>query len=113
VAYPVLRLYDPSAETELHTDACAVGLGAILLQKQADKSWASVAYFSHPNSETEKNYHSFELEMLAVVRTIERFHIYLYGKHFRCDGLQRPSLRYQESLFKSAYFSVGFSLTKL
>jgi len=54
-----------------------------LLQKQSDKSWSPVAYYSHPNSETEKRYHSFELEMLAVVRAVERFHIYLYGMHFR------------------------------
>jgi len=27
-------------------------------------------------------YHSFELEMLAVVKSIERFHIYLYGIQF-------------------------------
>jgi len=90
-AYPVLRLYDPSAETEVHTDACAQGLGAMLLQRQTDKTWSPVAYYSHPNSETEKRYHSFELEMLAVVRAIERFHIYLYGMHFRvvtdCNAL--------------------------
>jgi len=30
----LLRIYDPSAETELHTDACSLGLAAILLQKQ-------------------------------------------------------------------------------
>jgi len=83
IAYPLLRLYDPAAETEVHTDACAQGLGAILLQKQQDKTWSPVAYYSHPNSETERKYHSFELEMLAVVRAIERFHIYLYGMHFR------------------------------
>jgi len=83
VAYPVLRLYDPSAETELHTDACAQGLGAILLQKQSDKSWSPIAYYSHPNSDSEKKYHSYELEMLAIVRAVERFHIYLYGVYFR------------------------------
>jgi len=91
MAYTLLRLFDPTSETELHTDACAQGLGAILLQKQSDKSWSPVAYYSHPNSETEKKYHSFELEMLAVVRAVERFHIYLYGMHFRvvtdCNAL--------------------------
>jgi len=93
VAYPVLRLYDPVAETELHTDACAQGLGAILLQKQSDKVWSPIAYFSRPNSEkkTEKRYHSYELEMLAIMRAVERFHIYLYGIYFRivtdCNAL--------------------------
>jgi len=78
----VLRLYNPSVETELHTDAYAQGLSEIM-QRQTDKSWLPVAYFSHSNSVTEKKYHNYELEMLAVVRAIERFHIYLYGIHFR------------------------------
>lgn len=30
----------------------------------------------------ESRYHSFELEMLAIVRAVERFHIYLYGIEF-------------------------------
>lgn len=34
--YLVLRVYSLFAETELHTDACIHGLGAILLQKQKD-----------------------------------------------------------------------------
>jgi len=52
-AYPVLHLYDPAAETELHTDACAQGFGAILLQRQRDKKWAPIAYFSRPTIDTE------------------------------------------------------------
>lgn len=31
---PVLTIYRHDAETEVHTDACAIGLGAALLQKQ-------------------------------------------------------------------------------
>lgn len=31
---PILALYNPAAETQLHTDASALGLGGILLQKQ-------------------------------------------------------------------------------
>lgn len=81
-AYPVLHLYNPSAPTELHTDASAQGLGAILLQKQADAKWAPVAYYSQNTNSAESRYHSFELEMLAILRTVERFHIYLYGINF-------------------------------
>lgn len=82
VSAPILCLYDPAAQTELHTDACSMGLGAILLQKQKNGAWSPVAYFSQTTNQAESRYHSFELEMLAVVRAIERFHIYLYGVDF-------------------------------
>jgi len=78
----VLRLYDPAAPTELHTDVCSLGIGAILLQKQSGGVWAPIAYFSQSTNRAERNYHSFELEMLAIVRAVERFRLYLYGLEF-------------------------------
>jgi len=81
-ADPVLALYNPAAETELHTDACASGIGAMLLQKQPHGLWAVVAYYSQSTNQAEARYHSFELEMLAIVRATERFHSYLYGLNF-------------------------------
>jgi len=80
-AEPVLALFNPTAETELHTDASVTGIGAILLQKQQSGIWAVVAYYSQANK-AETRYHSFELEMLAIVRAVERFHLYLYGLYF-------------------------------
>lgn len=80
--YLILRLYDPQADTELHTDACSNGIGAILLQKQKNNLWAPIAFFSQSTNESEKKYHSFELEMLVIVRAVERFHLYLYGITF-------------------------------
>ncbi|KMQ83225.1 retrovirus-like pol polyprotein, partial [Lasius niger] len=50
--------------------------------KQVDGLWAPVSYYSQSTNAAEKNYHSFELEMLAVLRSIERFHVYLYGIDF-------------------------------
>jgi len=41
-----------------------------------------VALYSQNTNKIEANYHSFELEMLAVVKSVERFHIYLYGLDF-------------------------------
>jgi len=75
-------LYDPTLETELHTDASTTALAVILMQRQHSGTWAPVAYFSQITNEAEKKYHSFELEMLAVLRAIERFHIYFYGLDF-------------------------------
>lgn len=51
---------------------------------------ASIAYFSKATSSVEKNYHSYELEM-AIVKTLESFHVYLQGTTFRvvtdCNSL--------------------------
>lgn len=77
-----MRLYNPTLETELHTDASALAIAGILLQKQVDGLWAPVSYYSQSTNKAEKNYHSFELEMLAILRSIQRFHVYLYGIDF-------------------------------
>ncbi|KMQ87526.1 hypothetical protein RF55_13169 [Lasius niger] len=82
ISFPVLRLYNPGAETELHTDASSVALAAILLQKQESGQWTPISYYSQTTNNAEARYHSYELEMLAVVKAIERFHIYLYGLQF-------------------------------
>jgi len=82
ISYPVLRIYDPTLPTEIHTDASAVAIAGILLQKQKSGQWAPIAFFSQATNNAESKYHSFELEMLAILRTIERFHIYLYGLNF-------------------------------
>lgn len=102
-AYPVLRLYNPAAETQLHTDACSTGIGAVLLQKQSDGKWAPIAYFSQATNAAETKYHSFELEMLAIVKALQRFHPYLYGLKFVVvTDCKRISTRSQKSKFESA-----------
>lgn len=67
---------------ELHTDASAIAVAGILLQKQNSGQWTPVAFFSQSTNKAEAKYHSFELEMLAIIKSIERFHIYLYGIEF-------------------------------
>lgn len=79
---PVLAIYDPTKETELHTDASSIGFGAVLLQKQQDSKLHPVAYFSKSVSKYEANYHSYELETLAIVYALDRFHVYLSGIPF-------------------------------
>jgi len=82
-AQPLLAIYDPKASTELYGDASSHGYGAILLQKQADDKCHSIFYYSHRTTETESRYHSYEVEMLAIINSIKRFHIYLLGIHFK------------------------------
>lgn len=81
---PVLCVYNPTASTELHTDASSHGFGVILLQRQIEGHFGPVAYFSKSINEAEKiPNHSFELETLAIVKAIKRFHVYLHGTKFK------------------------------
>jgi len=83
VSQSILAIYFPKLETELHCDASSSGFGAILMQRQTDNMLKPVFYFSKRTTSTEKNYHSFELECLAVVYAIKRFHVYLAGNRFK------------------------------
>lgn len=63
---PILAVFDPNLETELHTDASALGFGAMLLQKKEKMSHV-IAYFSKKTTPEQSRYHSYELETLAVI----------------------------------------------
>jgi len=69
VSNPVVTSYRLDAERELHTDASAVGLAEVLLQREEDQL-KPIAYYSRDTSKPEKNYHSYELEALDVVESI-------------------------------------------
>ncbi|KYN20066.1 Pro-Pol polyprotein [Trachymyrmex cornetzi] len=74
---PMLAIYSPNADSELHCDASASGFGGILFQKQGDCSWKPISFWSQRTTPTEAKYHSYELECLAVIYALKRFHIYL------------------------------------
>lgn len=89
---PVLAIYNPAAKTELHTDACSTGIAGILMQQQPDNTLKPVLYFSQQTTNDEKKYHSYELETLAIVRSLQRMRVYLFGKKFKvvtdCSALR-------------------------
>lgn len=80
---PVLAIFCRGRETELHTDASAVGFGAVLLQRQDDGRMHPVFYYSRATTRDEARRHSFELETLAIVYALERLRSYLHGVPFK------------------------------
>ena len=86
-----MSVYDPKAVTELHCDASSYGFGAILMKQKKDLKFHPVFYFSKRTTEVESRYHSFELEMLAIVNALRRFRIHLHGIEFKiitdCNAL--------------------------
>lgn len=87
-----LAIFDPSLETELHTDASSLGYGAVLLQVCKDGAKRVVAYYSQVTKGAEPKCHSYELETLAVVKALKHFRHYLVGSHFTivtdCNALK-------------------------
>jgi len=88
---PVLAIYNPSNETELHCDASIAGFGAVLMQRGEDKQFHPIFFFSKRTTDAESRYHSFELEMLAIIYALRRFRVYLSGIKFKivtdCNAL--------------------------
>ena len=80
---PILAYANYTKPFQLHTDASENGLGAVLYQKQDDGMESVIAYASRTLSRSEQNYDAHKLEFLALKWSItERFHEYLYGRHF-------------------------------
>ena len=66
----------------LHTDASALGLGAVLSQ-MVGKHDKPIAYASRRTSSTEENYGATQLEALAAVWAIKHYKHYLLGAPFQ------------------------------
>ena len=69
----------------LQTDASIKGLGACLLQEGKP-----IYFTSKTLTEAQKGYIAIELESLAVVWAMEKFHHFLYGNHFIIETDQTP-----------------------
>jgi len=81
---PIVRIYQPDAITELHTDASKEGYGAVSLQnRKKEDSFKPVHYMSRKTTDAEKKYHSYELEALAIMMAVKKFRIYLLSIKFK------------------------------
>lgn len=81
-APPVLKLYNPLAPTELHTDASRHGLAGMILQQDESGRWHLVFCVSKRTTDAEGNYHAGKLELMAIVWSMERLHPFLLGIPF-------------------------------
>lgn len=79
---PILAHFDPCRPVEIHTDAFAVGVGAVLVQKYEDGEHPN-AYTSKALNKAQRNYGATELELFAVVIAIEKFHYYIGDLPFK------------------------------
>lgn len=79
---PVLQTFNPSAETELHTDASAAGLAGMFFQHDGEGRMRLAYAISRRTSEPERRYHSGKLELMAIVRAVSRLRAMLANVEF-------------------------------
>ena len=87
---PVLALFDPMLDTTVSADASSYGLGATLLQKQADGNLKPIGYISRSMTPTEQRYAQIEKEALALTWASERYSEYLIGMDFHIQTDHKP-----------------------
>ena len=86
-----MSYFDKNKDTYVLVDASPVGLCAILSQKSKesdDKKF--VAYASRALTDVEKRYSQTEKEALAIVWSVEHFHLFLYGHQFKLITDHKP-----------------------
>ena len=77
--------YDPYARSVLRVDASTIGIGGHLTICRPDQPTREARLFaccSCTLSINEKNYGISQLECLAILFSIEKFHVYLHGTEF-------------------------------
>lgn len=74
----ILNHFNPNEPSEVHTDASAVGVGAVLIQRKNGGKHA-FAYASKFLNKAQRNYGATKLKHFAVVFAVEKFHFYLEG----------------------------------
>jgi hypothetical protein len=83
----ILAYFNTAFKTELIVDASPIGLGAILIHFNPKDitDIRIIAFASRTLSDVERRYSQIEKECLAIVRGCEKFHIYVYGRHFSLE----------------------------
>ncbi|GBM45502.1 Retrovirus-related Pol polyprotein from transposon 297 [Araneus ventricosus] len=78
---PILTYPRTDKDFILDTDASNEGTGAVLSQNPGNEERV-IAYFSKSLGKPERNYCVTRKELLAIAKSIEHFHHYLYGRKF-------------------------------
>lgn len=74
---PLLNIFDSNHETIVFTDASRDGFAGIIIQ--IDNKFEQVIAYLSKQTTKEKTYHPFELELLAIVKTLQRYRYCLKG----------------------------------
>ena len=79
---PILTFPDIKKKFVLLTDASSHAVAGVLNQEDEQGHLLPIEYFSRLLKGSESRYGATELEALAIIASIKKFHIFLYNKEF-------------------------------
>lgn len=82
ISRPILKLFNPNLPCHLYTDASKEAVGAVLKQMDDKGNLHPIAFHSRQLRPYEQNYAVTELECLAIIDALDKFHYYIHGKPF-------------------------------
>ena len=86
-----MAYFDEDKQTSVVVDASPVGLSAILSQNTpGHDDHKVISYASRALTDPEKRYSQTEKEALAIVWSVEHFHLFLYGGQFNLITDHKP-----------------------
>ena len=95
-----MRLPDPERLFIFETDGSRVAVEAVLKQRFDNTGLEHpVSFFSKAFTDSERNYAAYQVKLYAVVRAVEHFRMFLFGRelllqtdHAALRNLLRPDL---------------------
>jgi len=78
-AEPVLKQPELDKPFELEVDASGFAVGTVLLQRGEDNKRHPIGYYSATLIEAERNYDIYDLELLAIVKALHNWRLFLAG----------------------------------
>ena len=86
----VLTHFDDRLPLLLECDASPYGLGAVLSHEMPDGSERPVCFASRTLSKAEQNYSHMDIEALAIIFGVKKYHQYLFGRQFEIKTDHKP-----------------------
>ncbi|GFX24854.1 hypothetical protein TNCV_4489451 [Trichonephila clavipes] len=77
----LLSFHDPNLQLALFTDASNFAIGSVLQQFEAG-SWKPISFFSKKLTEAQKNYSTYDRELLGMYLPVKQFKHLLEGRNF-------------------------------
>ncbi|OBZ81090.1 Transposon Ty3-I Gag-Pol polyprotein, partial [Choanephora cucurbitarum] len=80
---PILQPPNLELPFQVATDASDVGIGAVLYQQESVSTKPHyIGFMARSLTKSERNYGTTKRELLAIVFALQKFHTYLWGRHF-------------------------------